>query len=493
MAQKRHSRPEQHAPVMAMPESSASTAQCKEMLHNNPVPTVAEADPDLKTTAGDHDDEVRPRAEKGRAMGRQDQLPQDAGAAMTEEGASLAIALAPKPKASGPDQHRNWTEAGLGVNTSTTAGVPGPECGRDQAAAEPRRPNITHTFFAHPVVLPPTWSTLDARLMYINSCLLNLGLHSGPSGQWHPESFVASSRGTWGASRDSGIPGVGLGRGAGSGKIVYLCLLAALQALCEEWGSVRTRLVSSGMNDAILPTLHPSVAKDIGSHCIVKGLQRIIMRQALDPLTVCAQAMPPWVRALTETFPGLFSLEARLTLMRRTAFGMARAVTHVQDAAKKVEEADNTSSSGREGSESRGVGDGQGADGLTHRHVLFEGSPRQEVAVPLSDYLSQLGRLGRLTVLLSRDAILDMAEFLFTLLVKGDPTAVRSADPRTSLPTQRSGSPPAPVLTRSDRPGDESQSSSGAGTRDDVGTSAGAGRSRSFAGAREGTRRQDSC
>ncbi|CAN0287386.1 unnamed protein product, partial [Discosporangium mesarthrocarpum] len=56
---------------------------------------------------------------------------------------------------------------------------------------------------------------------------------------------------------------------------------------------------------------------------------RVII-QASDPVSLCTQCMPPWVRGLTETFPGLFSLEERLSLMKKTAFGRARAVTSVQ-------------------------------------------------------------------------------------------------------------------------------------------------------------------
>ena len=52
--------------------------------------------------------------------------------------------------------------------------------------------------------------------------------------------------------------------------------------------------------------------------------------QACNPLALCTGSMPSWCVGLPREFPSLFSLDTRLSLLRKTAFGMARAVAHTQ-------------------------------------------------------------------------------------------------------------------------------------------------------------------
>lgn len=52
--------------------------------------------------------------------------------------------------------------------------------------------------------------------------------------------------------------------------------------------------------------------------------------QACNPLGLCAGSLPSWCAGLPEEFPSLFSLDVRLSLLKKTAFGMARGVAHVQ-------------------------------------------------------------------------------------------------------------------------------------------------------------------
>ncbi|CAM9835707.1 unnamed protein product [Ectocarpus sp. 13 AM-2016] len=53
-------------------------------------------------------------------------------------------------------------------------------------------------------------------------------------------------------------------------------------------------------------------------------------KQACNPLALCTGSLPSWCVGLPREFPSLFSLESRLSLLRKTAFGMARAVAHIQ-------------------------------------------------------------------------------------------------------------------------------------------------------------------
>lgn len=52
--------------------------------------------------------------------------------------------------------------------------------------------------------------------------------------------------------------------------------------------------------------------------------------KACDPLALCTGSLPSWCLGLSEEFPSLFTLNTRLELLKKTAFGMARAVVHVQ-------------------------------------------------------------------------------------------------------------------------------------------------------------------
>ncbi|CAN0310849.1 unnamed protein product, partial [Ascophyllum nodosum] len=154
-----------------------------------------------------------------------------------------------------------------------------------------------------------------------------------------------------------------------------MCLLTALQAFCEEWVPLRKRLALKGRVDDDVPDPHPSVLHDLAKRCVVAGLQRKVSRQACDPLALCSGSLPSWCVRLPAEFPTLFSLETRLALYKKTSLGMARVVSHIQNKAKR--------------------------------------------RTPLPELLRQLGRLGRLTVLLCRDSIPEMATFLFELLVNG--------------------------------------------------------------------------
>ena len=52
--------------------------------------------------------------------------------------------------------------------------------------------------------------------------------------------------------------------------------------------------------------------------------------QACNPLGLCSGSLPSWCAGLPQEFPSLFSLDVRLSLLKKTAFGMARGVAHVQ-------------------------------------------------------------------------------------------------------------------------------------------------------------------
>ncbi|CAN0456404.1 unnamed protein product [Laminaria digitata] len=134
--------------------------------------------------------------------------------------------------------------------------------------------------------------------------------------------------------------------------------------------------------------------------------------QACNPLGLCAGSLPSWCAGLPEEFPSLFSLDVRLALLKKTAFGMARGVAHVQEKAKKVEEDSPIASLLGSGLEASGVA-GRGGGGVGGGALTAGAGQGGADSLPLHELLRQLGRLGRLTVCFRSVCLCMCVHYLF--------------------------------------------------------------------------------
>ncbi len=104
-----------------------------------------------------------------------------------------------------------------------------------------------------------------------------------------------------------------------------LHLLAVLQALLDkkQWRFC----ASSSPMTLISPLLGQT-----------RSLSSKLLRQCCDPLSLCTETLPEWCRILPSSLPSLLTLESRMNLFFRTAFGSSHSLDAIQDMSRVVEE-----------------------------------------------------------------------------------------------------------------------------------------------------------
>ncbi len=101
-----------------------------------------------------------------------------------------------------------------------------------------------------------------------------------------------------------------------------LHLLAVLQAILDEMQKRYSLSMTS-----ICPLLKQS-----------RSLSTKLKRQCSDPLSVCTETISEWCRILPSSLPSLLTLESRMLLFFRTAFGPLHFLDVFQDISHVIEE-----------------------------------------------------------------------------------------------------------------------------------------------------------
>ncbi len=106
-----------------------------------------------------------------------------------------------------------------------------------------------------------------------------------------------------------------------------LHLLAVLQVLLDEG----QRQCSSSLSTAAAASIYPMLGQS-------RSLSTKLQRQCGDPLSMCTDTLPEWCRILPSSLPSLLTLESRMLLFFRTAFGPSRSLDLIQDLSCLIEE-----------------------------------------------------------------------------------------------------------------------------------------------------------
>ncbi len=110
-----------------------------------------------------------------------------------------------------------------------------------------------------------------------------------------------------------------------------LHLLAVLQVLLDEEQMRCLSSMAPAAAAASAASIYPMLRQS-------RRLSTRLQRQCCDPLSMCTDTLPEWCKIFPSSFPSLLTLESRMLLFVRTAFGPAHSLNVVQDLSCLIEE-----------------------------------------------------------------------------------------------------------------------------------------------------------